>query len=242
MKLVFAGPSLHRFRRPETTSIDFRGPALQGDVYEAVEAGAGVIGIIDGFFESVSSVWHKEILYALSQGVQVFGASSMGALRAAECADFGMIGVGRIFEAYRDGSLVDDEAVALSHGPAELGHMPLTVPLVNVMWSTEHWLALGMITSDERDRLLDAARRIFFKDRTWIHIVADAALPPGRRDEMLAIAKSSSVDRKGLDAQELIERIENTDGERVPAPQWSFSHTDQFARFLAGSRRNEPAI
>ena len=61
------------------------------------------IGIVDGYFQWVPAVWHKEILWAIDQGVHVFGAASMGALRAAELAPFGMRGVGRIFEAYRDG-------------------------------------------------------------------------------------------------------------------------------------------
>ena len=33
------------------------------------------IGIIDGFFESVPSVWHKEILYAIHAGIPVFEAA-----------------------------------------------------------------------------------------------------------------------------------------------------------------------
>ena len=39
----------------------------------------------------------------MSEGVPVFGAASMGALRAAELHEFGMRGIGRIFEAFRDG-------------------------------------------------------------------------------------------------------------------------------------------
>ena len=45
----------------------------------------------------------------------------MGALRAAELHAFGMRGVGRIFEAFRDGELEDDDEVAVVHGPAEPG-------------------------------------------------------------------------------------------------------------------------
>lgn len=51
----------------------------------------------------VPAVWHKELLYTLQEGVEVCGASSMGALRAAELESFGMLGVGVIFQAYRDG-------------------------------------------------------------------------------------------------------------------------------------------
>ena len=58
-----------------------------------------VIGIIDGYFEIVPTVWHKEILWAMAQGIHVFGAASIGALRAAELDAFGMRGIGRIYEA-----------------------------------------------------------------------------------------------------------------------------------------------
>src|SRR5688572_32760283 len=51
-------------------------------------------------------------------GVRVFGAASMGALRAAELQPFGMIGVGQVFQAYRRGHLTDDDEVAVAHGPA----------------------------------------------------------------------------------------------------------------------------
>ena len=57
------------------------------------------------------------------------GAGSIGALRAAELEAFGMVGEGRIFEAYRSGVLEpydtpfeDDDEVAVVHAPAELGY------------------------------------------------------------------------------------------------------------------------
>jgi hypothetical protein len=74
----------------------------------------------------------------LAAGIPVYGAASMGALRAAELAQFGMVGVGRIFEAYRDGVLEpfdepfeDDDEVAVLHGPPELGHRAMSEALVN---------------------------------------------------------------------------------------------------------------
>src|SRR4029434_6356953 len=86
-----------------------------------LRAAPRVIAIIDGTFESRAAIWHKEILLALARGVSVFGASSMGALRGAELAVCGMIGVGRIFEAYRDGLYTDDDEVAVLHSAAGRG-------------------------------------------------------------------------------------------------------------------------
>jgi hypothetical protein len=241
MKIIFAGPSLFGASKIVDPSIEFRGPAFHGGVYDAVSDGANVIGIVDGFFESVSSVWHKEILHALSCGVTMFGAASMGALRAVECMNFGMIGVGEIFAAYRDGSIIDDDAVALIHAPREVGYMPLTVPLVNVIWTLAAWREQDLISSEEQDHLMKAAQSLFFKDRTWRDIIGLTAVPPDRATTILALAKSASVDRKALDAQMLVERVQVTENTRGAPPSWNFSHTDQFERFVVGSRANAGA-
>ena len=91
-----------RLRRPEPRrrppapppGVDAARPGEAGDLYRAARGGARVIGLVDGVFEDRPTVWHKEILWALDRGVRVLGAASLGALRAAECAPFGMEGVG----------------------------------------------------------------------------------------------------------------------------------------------------
>ena len=91
-RIAFVGPSIPpnaaQALAPEVTLLP---PARAGDVYRAMAHGeARVIGLVDGVFGSVGSVWHKEILLALHAGVRVVGAASMGALRAAELDVFGM--------------------------------------------------------------------------------------------------------------------------------------------------------
>ncbi|OXM75052.1 hypothetical protein CF166_00135 [Amycolatopsis sp. KNN50.9b] len=94
---VFVGPTLGAGEAERVAGLTALPPASAGDVYRAVEAGYRTLLLIDGYFHQVPSVQHKEILYALHQGLAVFGCSSMGALRAAELADFGMVGIGRVF-------------------------------------------------------------------------------------------------------------------------------------------------
>lgn len=89
------------------------------------------IGVIDGVFLQDLSVWHKELLYAMEKGVAVFGASSMGALRAAELAPFGMRGVGEVYRQYAEGRLNDDDEVAVVHASSDAGHRKITEPMVN---------------------------------------------------------------------------------------------------------------
>ena len=91
-----------------------------------------VIGIIDGYFEHVPSVAHKEVLWAMSRGIHVFGAASLGALRAAELLPFGMEGVGEIHAAYARGDLTDDDEVAVAHGLAAEGYRPVSEAMVNI--------------------------------------------------------------------------------------------------------------
>ena len=128
--VVFAGPSLAGTAAPE--GVTLAPPAAAGDLYRAARAGARVIGLVDGVFEDRPTVWHKEILWALDRGARVLGAASVGALRAAECAAFGMEGIGRVFAAVRDGAIEDDSDLAVIHAPGALGWHPLTEARVNV--------------------------------------------------------------------------------------------------------------
>src|SRR5205823_10627421 len=84
-------------------------PAAEGDVYRVALHRPQAIGIIDGYFQSVPTVRHKEILWAMNCRIHVFGSASMGALRAAELLPFGMEGVGAVFELYRDGLFEDED-------------------------------------------------------------------------------------------------------------------------------------
>lgn len=228
MKVVFAGPSLARpslagAHRIQESDIEFRAPAIQGDVVRAVEEGAAVIGLIDGQFENVAPVWHKELLYALKAGVTVLGASSMGALRAAECQDFGMRGIGQISYDYASGRRFDDADVALLHGPAELGYAPITVPLVNMDATLEKAVDEGLVDEEEAGHLHQAARRIFYKDRTWRGISSAAGMPWPRFSELV---ERCWTDQKLADALALVDAI-NQAPERPASspPEWSFNAT-----------------
>ncbi|NEJ74844.1 antibiotic resistance protein [Rhizobium phaseoli] len=227
MKIIFAGPSLPDAALLAGEAIRVLPPAVQGDVLAQVEQGANVIGLIDGGFEYAAPVWHKEILHALSLGVAVLGAASMGALRAAECHPFGMIGIGRIFEDYRSGRLVDDAAVALIHAPSALSSKPLTIPLVNVSATLDAMEDRGLLAAGLRQKLEDAASAIFFKKRTWRAIVEQCAdmAEPGR-PQLLAALVSNSVDQKRIDALELLKAVQDARDTRSNAdPPWKLHET-----------------
>ncbi len=244
MKVLFAGPSLHgtdwsAARPRELETVECRGPAAQGDIARAVVEGATVIGLVDGRYEDIAAVWHKEILYALSEGVQVFGAASMGALRAAECADFGMIGVGAVFDRYRSGALEDDAAVAQLHAPEELAYLPLTEALVNVEATIERFRKLQAVSESEAARLDAAARALFFKERTYPRIFAEAGLSEGERGKRLTqLIKRCRVDQKRDDALVLFTYLACLEPARqAPPAEWRLEETRTFRLTLERARK-----
>src|SRR6266446_2586246 len=117
--VVFTGPTISAEDALQELEATYLPPVSQGDVYRAAVRKPLAIGIVDGYFDRVPAVWHKEILWTMSQGIPVYGSASMGALRAAELAECGMVGVGSIFEAFHSGALEDDDEVAVTHGPRD---------------------------------------------------------------------------------------------------------------------------
>jgi ribosomal protein S12 methylthiotransferase accessory factor len=159
--VLFVGPSLVPELIP--ADIDVRPPARGGDLAALIGEQPPAVGLIDGCFETAPTVWHKEMLDLVAHGIPVIGGASLGALRAAELHRFGVTGIGTIFEAYRDGIANRDDAVMVSHAPAELGHRPLTVALVDM----EAVLQAADLPFEERRALQRIARRLDFRERTW---------------------------------------------------------------------------
>jgi hypothetical protein len=212
--VIFAGPSICGLNLPSRPNLLFLPPAKQGDLFRATLLRPSAIGLIDGYFEGVPSVWHKEILWAISQGIMVFGGSSMGALRAAELDVFGMVGIGRIYQWYRDCVLEDDDEVALIHGPAESGFVPLSDPMVDVRATCAAAVEQGVVSQLTAEAIRAAAKRLHFRERSWNGILAAAG--PGL-DEFASWLPAGKIDQKQRDAEALISAV--TVYVDQPAPQ-----------------------
>ncbi|WP_313525115.1 TfuA-like protein [Shinella sp.] len=240
-KVLFVGPSLPDAAALCGDAVQVLPPAAHGDVLTAVRKGAVAIGIVDGNFEHVAPVWHKEILHALEEGVTVFGAASMGALRAAECDAFGMIGVGRIYADYAAGHRIDDADVALLHGPAELGYPALSLPLVNADATLDRLDALEAIDKYDISRLRDAAGSLFYKDRTWPAILKAAGLGEDEK-RLLQLLHAATVNRKREDALALVAAIRDFQP-GTPAKQgnWTFRATSLW-RIAADQPRTKQSV
>jgi hypothetical protein len=161
-----------------------------------------LIGIIDGYFETVPAVWHKEILYAMERGVHVLGAASMGALRAAELEAFGMIGVGQIFSWYSSGKLEDDDEVAVSHGPADKGYCALSEAMVNIRHVIESAEIDGVISTSLASRVLSVAKSLHFSERDPRRVIGilEPEIGFAQAETLRAVFRDTGPRLKELDA------------------------------------------
>jgi len=229
---VFTGPTLSAEEGRRELDAVFLPPVAQGDVYLVARKKPSAIGIIDGFFEHVLSVSHKEILWAMSQGIHVFGAASMGALRAAELEAFGMVGVGAVFEAFRAGDLEADDEVAITHATAEERYRPTSVAMVDIRATLCAAEAAGAIGGEARTTLERIGKKLFYPDRCYPILMATAA-KDGVAPEVLNglcafIAKHGQVDRKRLDALAMLRNMRESmvDNSMTKRITWHFEHTD----------------
>ncbi|NVO58349.1 hypothetical protein HW561_21415 [Rhodobacteraceae bacterium B1Z28] len=204
--LVFLGPSLSLQEavalHPEAV---FRPPIRFGDLYAILASPPARVLIIDGYFHAHTPIWQREILSALDAGVEIFGASSMGALRALELAPYGMVGLGEVFRQFESGGIEGDDEVALSHGPAEMGYIELSVPLVDLRW------AVGEIFGNEPQtgNLIEQVKSWGHVERTVERIVA-AADRLGLNGAELRHSLADRTRLKTLDARAALTRLVNS--------------------------------
>jgi hypothetical protein len=199
--------------------------------------------LIDGHFEHTAAVWHKELLFALERKTAVYGAASMGALRAAELHRFGMVGVGQIAAAFRRGQLMADDEVAIAHGPAELGYPRFSEALVNLRDGLRRAQAAGVVSAPVAAALVALAKARFFRERSWPELFADGERAGLPRRALAALARwvdRVRPDRKAADARLVLGRVARGPLERparpiVTARTWFF--VQALRSRTGGSRR-----
>ncbi len=221
---VFLGPSLPMDEARAILPAIYLPPVKRGDVVEAVHRhDPHTIAIVDGYFEAVPSVWHKELLWALDRGIALCGAASMGALRAAELSQFGMVGIGRIFESYASGRFVpfdgpfeDDDEVAVVHGPAEIGYAASDA-MVDMRATLAAAREAGIIDAQTMQDIAATAKAIFYKRRNWAAVLETADLSADTRAGLEDWIRANRVFQKRIDATALLRHLaERTDAPKAP--------------------------
>ena len=227
---VFTGPTISAAEARGELEAVYLPPAAEGDVYRVTLKRPQAIGIIDGYFQSIPAVRHKEILWAMNRGIHVFGSASIGALRAAELTAFGMEGVGTIFEFYRDGVLEDDDEVAIVHGPAEVGFRAGSEAMVDIRQTLRKAERVGVISAELGIALERIGKELFYPDRNYSTLLCSAferRLPETELARLRKWLPQGRVNQKREDALAMLRLIRRrlAEGLEPKTVSYSFEHT-----------------
>lgn len=161
---VYLGPTLALSTAQSYLSATYLPPIKRGDLATLPDE-TQIVGIIDGVFHQSLAVSPKEIIALLDRGVRVYGASSIGALRAAEMHMYGMIGVGEIFEMYRDRVIDADDEVAVAYDP--LADRTVSEPLVNIRSALRLAVAQTIVSSKEAGEIISTMKGTYYPLRSY---------------------------------------------------------------------------
>lgn len=204
--VVYAGPTISPAEiQAVLPGAEVRPPVARGDLLAGDWHPGDVAVIVDGYFRERPSVGHKEILWLLGNGVDVVGAASMGALRAAELGPYGMRGVGAVYGMYASGEIDGDDEVGVLHGPAEMGYPARTVALVNLRYGCREGAAAGLLPAEAGQRIVAAAKALPFMFRNWPDI--ERLADDGDRNALRTLRRmigSGRWDLKRRDAAEAL--------------------------------------
>jgi hypothetical protein len=202
--IVYVGPTLPPGEASRSLpGCRVRPPIRRGELYRDREEGGQLFVLIDGVMHQDPGVAPREIRDVIADGAVIVGASSLGALRAAECWPLGMVGVGSIYRLYRRGRLDSDDEVLLSFS-ADEDFRNLSTPLINIRYALSRAVRAGLLHSGDARCILDAARRRHFSERRWPEILDDAV---GGRYGGALLEALRGFDLKKLDAQRCLKRV-----------------------------------
>lgn len=204
--IVYLGLSILEDEAKNILDADFKPPVKRGDILKAIAEKPDIIGIIDGVFHHSPAVAHKEIMKALDKGITVVGGSSMGALRASELDDLGMVGIGYVYRQYKSGAITSDDDVALSFDPER--NITLSEALVNIDYKLNLAADKEIITEEEKDNIHNIAKDIYYPKRSYQNIFSKVEMEDEKKTKLIEFLLKEK-DIKYLDAIEVLDYIKN---------------------------------
>lgn len=204
--VIFTGLSISFDEAKKILNAKYKAPVKRDDILTLISKvnPPKIIGIIDGVFHKTPAVSHKEIMKAMDIGITVVGGGSMGALRASELDDLGMIGVGQIYKDYKNGTISSDDDVAVSLDPETLEQ--LSEPLVNIDYNLKLAVEKGIISLNEKKELIEITRSIYYPKRQYSSIFKKSSLETNKKRELNDFIKTCD-NLKKLDAIAVLEYI-----------------------------------
>jgi TfuA protein len=170
--IVYLGPTLSREEAIKILDADYRDPAKKGDflMLSRDSDEKKYVGFVDGVFlhdypPSPIEVYHL----ATRKNIDLIGASSLGALRAVELEKFGMKGIGKIFQLYKNGIINADDEVAVTF--VRENNILQSEAMIDIRFNLFLAYKKGIITNQTKKRFAKIAKNIYFPFRNYEDII-----------------------------------------------------------------------
>ena len=170
--IIFLGPSLSHEKARKIFQADFRGPAKKGDLLRASGDidDSTIVCLVDALFLQDYPPSPIEVYQLmLNKNIKLYGAASLGALRAVELEKFGMIGMGKIFELYKKGKLTADDEVAVTFVEGE--HQLQSEAMIDIRFNLFLAHRTGIINEITKKTIAKVAKNIYFPYRNYTDIL-----------------------------------------------------------------------
>ncbi|MFB5600547.1 MAG: TfuA-like protein [Nitrososphaeraceae archaeon] len=212
--LVFLGPSLSLEKAKAIIQAEFVPPAKKGDFINlTMSSDKRTIILIDGVFLQDYPPTPIEVFQVIRKpNFQVYGASSLGALRAVELEKFGMKGYGRVFELYKKNIINADDEVAVTF---DNEYNLLSEAMIDIRYNLFLALKNEIIDKETKLILTRVAKKIYFPLRNYDNITNNSIkFYPHKREYIQSFQEFILRHRtsiKEIDAINLLKKIAVTE-------------------------------
>ena len=170
LPIVFLGPSLKLEKAKNIINADFRPPAKKGDFIKlSLFADNRKVVLIDGVFLQDYPPTPIEVFQVIRKtNFKVYGASSIGALRAVELEKFGMEGIGKIFEFYKKDIINSDDEIAVTF---DSDYNLLSEAMIDIRYNIFLAWKRQIIDKETKQIMVKLAKSIYFPFRSYDNII-----------------------------------------------------------------------
>ena len=170
--IVYLGPTLRREEAVKILDADYRDPAKKGDFLMLSQDSdeKKYVGFIDGVFLHDYPPPPIEVYHlATRKNVELIGASSLGALRAVELEKFGMKGIGKIFQLFKNGVMNADDEVAVTF--VRGSNILQSEAMIDIRFNLFLAYKKGIITNETKKGFAKIAKSVYFPFRNYEDLI-----------------------------------------------------------------------
>lgn len=220
--IIFIGPSLNHDKARRIFQADYRAPAKKGDLIMLLTSysnsteepnSTNFVGLVDGLFLQDYPPTPIEVYQLLStKNFHVVGGASIGALRAIELEKFGMVGIGKIFELFRNGATDADDEVAVTFQQGA-GEDIQSEAMIDIRFNLFVACRKQIITDRVKRAIAKTAKSIYFPYRNYTHVLEQTRLDfpelSTQLDSFSAYINENRLSLKEHDAIKVVEYIKD---------------------------------